>query len=218
MHRDSAPNGLWWALFLWASLPGWALLVQAMGGFGLGPNPQESIIRGLGQVSLVLLLWVYAMPLWARWAGGQVLAARRAMGLWTFAYTAVHFLAYLQFEHDRVLAAVWSDIGQRPFVSVGLIGLFLLAALAVTSNRLAMRQLGARWKRLHRAIHLIVILSLVHFFLHKMGKNDYGEVVVYAGLFLGIVLLKALPMAAKSPSRSSSAGAASARFPHTPES
>lgn len=218
MHRDSAPNGLWWALFLWASLPGWALVVQVFGGGGLGPNPQEAIIRGLGQVSLVLLLWVYAMPLWARWAGGQVLAARRAMGLWTFAYAVVHFVAFLQFEHDLVLAAVWNDIGQRPFVSVGLIGLFLLAALAVTSNRIAMRRLGARWKRLHRAIHLIVILSLVHFFMHKMGKNDYGEVVVYAGLFLGIALLKALPTPAKSPRAPSSAGSASARFPHTPES
>ena len=217
MHRDGVSKGLWWALFLWASLPGWALLMQALGGFGLGPNPQESIIRGLGQVSLILLLWVYAMPLWARWADGQVLAARRAMGLWTFAYAAVHFLAYLQFEHDLLLAAVWTDIGQRPFVSVGLVGLFLLAALAVTSNRLSIRRLGARWKRLHRAVHLIVLLSLVHFFLHKMGKNDYWEVTIYAGLFLGVALLKALPMPTKTPRGPSSAGAASARFPQSPD-
>nr|UOZ96676.1 Protein-methionine-sulfoxide reductase heme-binding subunit MsrQ [Cupriavidus sp.] len=215
MHRENAPTGLWWGLFLWASLPGWALVVQALGGFGLGPNPQEAIIRGLGQVSLVMLLWVYAMPLWARWADGQVVTARRAMGLWTFAYAAVHFLAYLQFEHDLLLAAVWNDIGQRPFVSVGLMGLLLLAALAVTSNRLAMRQLGARWKRLHRAIHLIVVLSLAHFFLHKMGKNDYWEVAVYAGLFLGVALLKALPMPTKSSPGRSSAGAAPARIPQS---
>jgi methionine sulfoxide reductase heme-binding subunit len=189
----TAQHGQGLALSVWAALPALALVFQVFQGDGLGPNPQEAIIRGLGQVCLILLLWVYAMPVWARWIDGQVLMARRAMGLWTFAYAVLHFLAYLQFEHDLVLAAVWKDIGQRPFVSVGLIGLFLLAALAATSHKFAMRQLGTRWKRLHRAIHLIVVLSLVHFFLHKMGKNDYEEVVVFATLFLGVALLKALP-------------------------
>ena len=193
MRRLTTQHGRSLALSAWAALPALALAFQVLEGYGLGPNPQEAIIRGLGQVSLVLLLWVYAMPLWARWIDGQVLIARRAMGLWTFAYAVLHFLAYLQFEHDLALAAVWNDIGQRPFVSVGLIGLFLLAALAATSHRFAMRQLGTRWKRLHRVIHLIVVLSLVHFFLHKMGKNDYEEVAVFATLFLGIALLKALP-------------------------
>jgi sulfoxide reductase heme-binding subunit YedZ len=56
-----------------------------------------------------------------------------------------------------------------------------------------MRRLGARWKSLHRLVHLIVVLSLVHFFLHKMGKNDYREVWVYASAFAAVALLKAWP-------------------------
>jgi sulfoxide reductase heme-binding subunit YedZ len=181
------------ALGLWASLPAFALLLQVVSGQGLGPNPQEEIIRGLGQVTLVLLLWVYAMPLWARWVHGQIVAQRRAMGLWTFGYSVVHFFAYLQFEHDRVLLDVWVDIGQRPFVSVGLLVLLLLATLAITSNQRSLQLLGRRWKVLHRLVHLVVVLSLVHFFLHKMGKNDYQEVWLYALAFLGVAAAKRWP-------------------------
>ncbi|MFM1880425.1 MAG: hypothetical protein RLZZ344_659 [Pseudomonadota bacterium] len=181
------------ALHLWAALP-FFFLVWAIGsGHDLGTNPQEEILRGLGQVSLALLLWVYALPLWARWVDSAVLATRRAMGLWTCGYVVIHFLAYLQFEHDRLLASVLKDIGERPFVSVGLLGLLLLLSLAATSNRFSMRRLGSRWKTLHRLVHLIVVLSLVHFFLHKMGKNDYREVWVYASAFIAVALLKAWP-------------------------
>jgi sulfoxide reductase heme-binding subunit YedZ len=56
-----------------------------------------------------------------------------------------------------------------------------------------MLRLGARWKALHRLVHLIVFLSLVHFFLHKMGKNDYREVWVYASAFAAVAVLKAWP-------------------------
>lgn len=178
---------------LWAALPLCFLAWAIVSGQDLGTNPQEEILRGLGQVSLCMLLWVYALPLWARWMDPAVLAARRAMGLWTCGYAVIHFLAYLQFEHDRLLLSVWKDIGERPFVSVGLLGLGLLLALAVTSNRFSMQRLGARWKVLHRLVHLIVVLSLVHFFLHKMGKNDYREVWIYASAFAAVAVLKAWP-------------------------
>lgn len=181
------------ALIFWAALPLFFLAWAIVSGQDLGTNPQEEILRGLGQVSLFMLLWVYALPLWARWIDPAILAARRAMGLWTCAYAVIHFLAYLQFEHDRLLVSVIKDIGERPFVSVGLLGLGLLLALAGTSNRFSMRRLGARWKSLHRLVHLIVVLSLVHFFLHKMGKNDYREVWVYASAFAAVALLKAWP-------------------------
>ena len=181
------------ALHLWAALPLFFLLWAIGSGHDLGTNPQEEILRGLGEVSLVLLLWVYALPLWALWLDSAVLAARRAMGLWTCGYAVIHFLAYLQFEHDRLLVSVLKDIGERPFVSVGLLGLLLLLSLAATSNRFSVRRLGSRWKALHRLVHLIVVLSLLHFFLHKMGKNDYREVWVYASAFIAVALLKAWP-------------------------
>lgn len=191
------PPALAWALGLWAALPLAALAYQISLGQGLGPNPQEEIIRGLGQVMLALLLWVYAMPLWARWADPRILSLRRSMGLWTFAYGVMHFLAYVQFDQDGLWSAVLGDSLQRPFVSVGIIALALLLALALTSNQWSMRTLGTGWKRLHRLVHLVVMLALLHFFLHKMGKNDYREVWLYGGAFLGVALLKAWPAMAR---------------------
>ena len=196
---------------LWAALPLFFLAWAVVSGQGLGTNPQEDILRGLGQVSLVMLLWVYALPLWARWVDPAILAVRRAMGLWTCSYALIHFLAYLQFEHDRLLVSVVTDIAERPFVSVGLLALGLLLALALTSNQFSLRRLGGRWKRLHRLVHLIVVLSLLHFFLHKMGKNDYHEVWIYASAFAAVAALKAWPGAPRLPRGPPTVGITSGR-------
>ena len=85
---------------LFSSLQAWAALPLMLGGlavFGLvdlGANPQESIIRGLGQTSLVLLLFAYAISpierLWhllAEQSGRKakpfgLVPARRSVGLW----------------------------------------------------------------------------------------------------------------------------------------
>ena len=41
--------------------------------------------------------------------------------------------------------------------------LAILLALAVTSNRFAIRKLGRRWQRLHRLVYVAGILAVVHF-------------------------------------------------------
>ena len=89
------------------------------------------------------------------------------------------------FEHEFVWAAVWRDAFKRPFVTTGLITLLLLLPLAMTSTTWAMRALGARWKSLHRLIYLAVLSACLHFFLHRAGKNNYGD----PALVLGITML-----------------------------
>jgi sulfoxide reductase heme-binding subunit YedZ len=56
------------------------------------------------------------------------------------------------------------------------------------------RRLGGRnWQRLHRLVYGIALLAILHFGWHKAGKNDFGEVTIYAivlGLLLGARLLR----------------------------
>jgi sulfoxide reductase heme-binding subunit YedZ len=60
--------------------------------------------------------------------------------------------------------------------------------LAATSFNGAVRALGARrWQALHRAVYVVALLALLHFFWMRATKNDLVEVAVYAAI-LGVLL------------------------------
>jgi sulfoxide reductase heme-binding subunit YedZ len=40
---------------------------------------------------------------------------------------------------------------------------------------------------LHKAVHVVAALAILHFFWMRAGKNDFGEVAVYAAI-LGALL------------------------------
>ena len=190
------------SLQVWAALPLLLGIFMVLGFIDLGANPQESIIRGLGQVSLVLLLFAYAITsmerLWqtlARQLGRKVrpfglVTARRAVGLWALAYAALHLLAYWLFEQDGNTWHVVVDFFRRPFVTVGMVALLMMLALGLTSNRFSMIKLGPAWKQLHRLIGLIVALSILHYVLHKAGKNDFAEPIAFSLVAILAWLLK----------------------------
>lgn len=181
------------SLSIWAAGPLLELMIR-LASDGLGANPQEEILRGLGRQTLVILCLVLAMPLLGRIAPQTRLASlvrhRRTMGLWAYAYSIIHVLAYLQFEHDLAWAAIWSDFWSRPFVTVGLVCLVAMSLLALTSNRWSMRKLGQRWKSLHRLIWVIVLLAILHYALHKAGKNDFTQPLLFLVAWCGLLLTR----------------------------
>jgi sulfoxide reductase heme-binding subunit YedZ len=194
-----------------ASLQAWAALPLMLGGLvlvgavDLGANPQESIIRGLGQVSLCLLIFAYAIAalerLWQNLVAGLgygvkrakpfgLVVARRSIGLWALTYALLHLLTYWLFELDQDTWQVLVDFFRRPFVTLGMLALLIMLALGVTSNRFSMQRFGPSWKKLHRLIGLIVILSLLHYALHKAGKNDFVEPLAFGLVAVAAWLLK----------------------------
>jgi sulfoxide reductase heme-binding subunit YedZ len=56
------------------------------------------------------------------------------------------------------------------------------------------RRLGGRnWQRLHRIVYVIGALGVLHFWYHKLAKNDLAQPAVYAlvlGTLLGARLLR----------------------------
>jgi sulfoxide reductase heme-binding subunit YedZ len=95
------------------------------------------------------------------------------------------------------VADIFNDIVKRPFILVGSLALLLLTPLAATSFNAAIRAVGAqRWQRLHRLVYAVAGLAILHFFWMRAGKNDFAEVLVYAGilaLLLGWRLRKLRP-------------------------
>lgn len=152
----------------------------------LGANPAEALVRSTGDWTLRFLCLVLAVTPLRVAAGLPVLARfRRMFGLFVYFYALVHLLSYGWFDMGFELADIVRDIIKRPFILVGSLAVFLLTPLALTSFNQAIRFLGARrWQQLHRLVHVIAGLALLHFFWMRSGKNDFAEVAVYAAIIL----------------------------------
>ena len=148
----------------------------------LGPNPAEALIRETGDWTLRFLCITLAVSPLRQWTDLPALARfRRMLGLFTFFYVMLHFLSYSWLDQGFNIDAIVKDIIKRPFILVGTAGLLLMAPLAATSFNRAIKAMGAaRWQMLHRAIYVIVLLGLLHFFWMRAAKNNFAEVAVYA--------------------------------------
>lgn len=133
--------------------PGATLLWGAAAG-QLGANPAEALIRSLGDWALRLLCLTLAVTPLRLWTGWHALARfRRMLGVASFFYAVLHFLAYAWLDMGLYLDDILRDIGKRPFILVGFAALLGLLPLAATSFNRAIRALGAaRWQRLHRLV------------------------------------------------------------------
>ena len=175
-------------VFVLALLP-LAYLLFALLHDGLGANPAEALLRGTGLWTLrMLCVLLLVTPL--REAMGWVGLARfrRMLGLFVFFYAILHFLAYAWLDQSGQWQDILHDIPKRPFILVGLLALLLLLPLALTSFNAAIRWLGAaRWRSLHRAVYLIALLAILHFFWMRAGKRNFDEVALYAAI-IGVLL------------------------------
>jgi len=155
----------------------------------LGANPAEALLRGTGLWTLrMLCVLLLVSPL--REATGWTLLARmrRMLGLFVFFYALVHFSAYVWLDQSGQWEDIALDIPKRPFILIGLLALLLLFPLALTSFNAAIRWMGAaRWRSLHRAVYLIALLAILHFFWMRSGKRNFDEVAVYAAI-IGVLL------------------------------
>jgi sulfoxide reductase heme-binding subunit YedZ len=177
-HRAAKP-----LLFLLALGP-LAWLMHGALTQGLGPNPAEALMRGTGDWVLRFLCLTLAVTPLRQWTGWTALARmRRMLGLYTFFYGLLHLLCYAWLDMGFDPSAIAHDIPKRPFMLVGTLALLLMLPLAATSFDRAIRALGAlRWKRLHRLVHAVAALGLLHFFWMRSAKNDFAEVGTYAAV------------------------------------
>ena len=155
----------------------------------LGANPAEALIRSLGDWTLRFLCLTLAVtPLRVRTRTPPLARYRRMLGLFTFFYACLHLLAYGWLDMGLDMADIGRDILKRPFILVGFACWLLLLPLAATSFNRAIKALGGkRWQLLHRLVYPIAGLGLLHFFWMRAGKNNFGEVAVYAAIV--VVLL-----------------------------
>ena len=154
-------------------------------------DPLEYITHETGDWALYLLCITLAITPLRRLSGWNWLVKlRRMLGLFTFFYALLHFIAFLWFDHFFDVAAMLRDVAKRPFILVGFTAFVLLIPLAVTSTNVMIKRLGGkRWQWLHRLIYLVAPLAVLHFWWMKAAKNNLAQPMLFAAI---VALLLAL--------------------------
>jgi sulfoxide reductase heme-binding subunit YedZ len=175
----------------------------------LGANPAEHLIRSTGDWTLRFLCLTLAVTPVRVWANLPTLQRlRRMLGLFTYFYVVLHFIAYSWFDQSLDLADIAKDIAKRPFILVGFTAFVLLTPLAATSFNRAVKAMGAkRWQALHKLVYAIALLGIVHFFWMRSAKNNFGEVAIYAAILAVLLGWRVHHLLAKSRPRGVAVGA-----------
>ena len=152
----------------------------------LGANPIEEIMDRFGNWSLRFILITLAVTPLRRITGWNWLARfRRMFGLFTFFYVLMHFLTWLILDQGLLLSAIFEDLLERPFITIGFAAFLFLISLAATSTSAARRRMGSRWQELHNLAYVIGILGVWHYWWQV--KKDVAEPLVYA-VILAVLL------------------------------
>lgn len=155
--------------------------VYRTGNDALGADPVAEIVHRLGVWALRFLLIALAVtPLRQLTGQPAVLRFRRMLGLYAFAYASLHLAAYLALDLRGYWAQIFEEIVKRPYITVGFAAWLLLVPLAITSTQGWIRRLGRRWGQLHKAVYLIAVLAVLHFWW--LVKSDIREPALYAAI------------------------------------
>lgn len=152
----------------------------------LGANPVEEILDRFGNWGLRFVMITLAVTPLRRLTGWNWLTRfRRMLGLFTFFYVAMHFSTWLVLDQGLYLPGIAEDIIERPFITIGMLALLLLTAMAVTSTNAMRRRLGRRWNQLHYSVYVVGVLGVWHYWWQV--KADFREPLIYA-VILAVLL------------------------------
>lgn len=172
-----------WVVYLVYALPApWFFYLGLTG--GLGPEPINALEREYGEIALQLLIIGLCITPLRRYLGVNLLKFRRAIGLLAFFYVFLHLAVWALLD-VQILAQMWADILKRPYVTIGMAAFVLMIPLALTSNNMSVRKLGARWRSLHKLTYIVAVLGAVHFIW--LSKGFQLEPLIYLAVILALL-------------------------------
>ena len=178
-----------WPVYLLGAVPLALLVVQAVTG-DMGADPVKFIERSLGEWGLKFIVaGLCVTPL--RWATGvSLIRYRRAIGLLAFAYVSLHLTTWVVLDLQFRWAEIGADLIKRPYIIIGMIGFLALLPLAITSNTLSVRRMGAAaWQKLHRLTYVAALAGAVHYMV--LVKAWPLEPILYLGAVLALLAWRA---------------------------
>ena len=177
-----------WAVYILYLLPVPWLLYLAQTG-GLGREPIKALEHELGEIALQLLIIGLCITPLRQYLGLNLLKFRRTFGLLAFTYVALHLLVWVVLDMSLLWVQMWADIWKRPYITIGMAGFVALLPLAITSNNLSVRKMGAAaWRKLHKLTYVAVILGGIHYLW--LVKGIQFEPIIYMAVILGLIALR----------------------------
>ncbi len=173
-------------VFAAALIPAAALVYGAFTG-NLTANPVDYITDQTGTWALALLTISLTITPVRRLTGwNDVIKLRRLLGLLAFFYAVLHLLTWIVLLSFFDVPTMLEDIGERPFITVGMATFLILLALAITSTTASIRRLGRRWQQLHRLAYVAAVGAVIHFWwLVKADVTEPRRWAVAVGVLLG---------------------------------
>lgn len=156
----------------------------------LTANPGDYITDQTGTWAIAFLfisLTITPLRRLTRWH--EVIKLRRMLGLFSFFYATLHLLTWVVFINVFDVGMMLDDVVKRRFITIGMATWLILLALALTSNRFAIRKLGRRWQTLHRLAYVAGIFAVIHFWW--LVKQDITEPRRWALALVGLLGLRA---------------------------
>ncbi len=106
---------------------------------------------------------------------------RRAIGVASFGYSVLHTWFYLL--ETGTASAILKE-AQRFDMATGWMALLLFLPVALTSNNMSSRALGARWKSLQRWTYAASVIGLVHILSLNNWGNPWEAVIIVTPLIV----------------------------------
>ena len=153
----------------------------------LGANPILEITHRTGKTAITLLLLSLAItPVRQLLNWPQVNKLRRPLGLYAGFYALIHFLIFIWLDYGFQWNLIIDYLTNNLFILLGFTTGLILLALSITSLKIFLKQMGKRWKQLHRLVYAAGILSALHFILAvKPGVlRPWPYVIIMAILLL----------------------------------
>ncbi|UWR76010.1 protein-methionine-sulfoxide reductase heme-binding subunit MsrQ [Phaeobacter inhibens] len=175
-----------WLVYMGGMLPAGVLFYQGLSG-ALGAEPIKALEHEYGELALQLLVATLAITPLRRLLGLNLMRFRRAIGLSCFFYVSCHLLVWLLLD-VQLLGQILADILKRPYITIGMAGFVLMLPLALTSNGISVRRLGARWRLLHRLTYPAAFLGALHNVM--LAKGFQLEPLIYMGAILLLLALR----------------------------
>lgn len=172
-----------WLVYIVGLIPVPLFLYLAQTG-GLGREPIKALEHELGELALKLIIAGLAITPLRKVVGLNLIKFRRAIGVLSFTYVALHLLVWLVLDVG-ILSQIWADILKRPYITIGMAGFVAMIPLAITSNNWSVKRLGATWRRLHQLTYVVALLGGVHFIM--IAKGIQLEPLMYMAIILGLL-------------------------------
>lgn len=194
-------------------VPAWPIYVASLGYAAwmlwlgiqnrLGADPVKVLEHEMGQMALYLLVAGLVVTPLRKLAGVNLLKFRRAIGLACFFFLVCHLSVWAVLDVQQ-LDRVWADIVKRPYITVGMAAFVLLVPLALTSNTLSIRKMGAAaWGRLHQLVYPAALLGGVHYVM--LVKGWQIRPLVFLAVIAGLIAWRFLMTRKKAASRAQTA-------------